>query len=410
MTNIKKPTVVEEPHDFDWNAIDNFTAKRNRIPNPEILEKYGEVIYNHSPYALDMYEMMFKGKKGKTFTNKEPNVDDARTIIDILHVGEREMSVVLDGMADCVINYRDDKSYIASLGCSVEDFKIWISSSEGKAIFLKAKPELVVEQVKPYVKGSISRGQTQKISKELAEQLGNPTSAYYGKIIEKNGGGFIINVSGIRGFLPGSLAATNIVRDFDAMIGKEIPVVVEDYLKDSNTFVFSYKKYVSMILPSKIEELDADKLYKGTVTGVAKFGVFVEFDDIFTGLLHTSKMTPDCRTKFNERGFKAGDKIDFWIKEISADNKIILTDEDPSIRRQEIEDFKTNYLGKIRGGEVVSVQPFGTLVKFQKDICGLISQKEIKTKKKNFAIGDNIMVSVDRVHNDKIFLSLPAES
>jgi ribosomal protein S1 len=356
---------------------------------------------------LDLYELMFVGK---TFASKEPKVNDVRTIIDILNVGDREMCVVLSGMVDCVINYRDEKSYIATLGCSVEDYKIWISSAEGKAKFLKSEPLLVVEQVKPFVKGSISKGLLLKIEDELTKQIGNPTNAYYGKILEKNGGGFIIDVSGIRGFLPGSLAATNIVRDFDAMIGKEIPVVVEDYLKDSNTFVFSYKKYVSMILHSKIEELDTDKLYNGTVTGVAKFGIFVEFDDIFTGLLHTSKMTPDCRTKFKEHGFKSGHAISFWIKEISADNKIILTDEDPFIRRQEIEDFKTNYLGKIHGGEVVSVQPFGTLVKFQKDICGLISQKEIKNRKKNFAIGDNIMVSVDRVHNDKIFLSLPAES
>ena len=407
MTNIKKTTELTEPLDFDWNAIDNFTAKKRRIPNPDILEKYGEVIYNHSPYALEMYELMFRGK---TITNKEPSINDTRTIIDILHVGEREMSVVLSGMVDCVIDYRDDKSYFATLGVNTEEFREWISTAEGKSYFLNSKPQLVIDQVRPFVRGSVSRGQAQKVRNELAEQLGNPTNAYYGKILEKNGGGFIINVSGVRGFLPGSLAATNIVRDFDAMIGKEIPVVVEDYLKDSDTFVFSYKKYVSMILPSKIADLDTDKLYNGTVTGVAKFGVFIEFDDIFTGLLHTSKMTPECRTKFNERGFKSGDSISFWIKEISTDNKIILTDEDPSIRRQEIEDFKTNYLGKIRGGEVVSVQPFGTLVKFQKDICGLISQKEIKTKKKNFSVGDNIMVSVDRVHNDKIFLSLPAES
>ena len=39
----------------------------------------------------------------------------------------------------------------------------------------------------------------------------------------------------------------------------------------------------------------------------------------------------------------------------------------------------------------------------------MISQKEIKTKKKNFNVGDTVMVSIDRVHNDKIFLSLVNE-
>jgi ribosomal protein S1 len=120
-------------------------------------------------------------------------------------------------------------------------------------------------------------------------------------------------------------------------------------------------------------------------------------------------MTPECKEKFTSGGFKAGMPIEFWIKEITADKKIILTDEDPTTRRLELEEFKEKNLGTIKGGEVISIQPFGTLVKLQKDICGMISQKEIKTKKKNFNVGDTVMVSIDRVHNDKIFLSLPNE-
>jgi ribosomal protein S1 len=185
--------------------------------------------------------------------------------------------------------------------------------------------------------------------------------------------------------------------------------MVEDYLKESDTFVFSYKKYISTVMNSKINELDLDKKYAGTVTGSAKYGVFVEFDELFTGLIHTSKMTPELHNKFVKGTFKSGDKVEFWIKEITDDKKLILTDEDPSIRRNQLEEFKTANLGKIVEAEVVSVQPFGVLFKVQKDIVGLVSQKEIKTKKKNYSIGDKVMVTIDRVHNDKIFLSLPNE-
>ena len=121
-------------------------------------------------------------------------------------------------------------------------------------------------------------------------------------------------------------------------------------------------------------------------------------------------MSSELKEKFKNFEFNAGDEIDFWIKEITSDKKIILSDEDPSFRRRELEDFKEQNIGIIRGGEVVSIQPFGALIKLQKDIVGLIAQKEIKTKKKRFNIGDTVMVTVDRVHNDKIFLSLPNES
>jgi len=125
--------------------------------------------------------------------------------------------------------------------------------------------------------------------------------------------------------------------------------------------------------------------------------------------LHSSKMSPELKEKFKNFEFNAGDEIEFWIREITPDKKIILSDEDPSFRRRELEDFKEQNLGVIRGGEVVSIQPFGALIKLQKDIVGLIAQKEIKMKKKRFNIGDTVMVTVDRVHNDKIFLSLPNE-
>jgi len=59
---------------------------------------------------------------------------------------------------------------------------------------------------------------------------------------------------------------------------------------------------------------------------------------------------------------------------------------------------------------VVSIKPFGTLVKLEKDIIGLVSKKELKAKKKFFEVGDEIVVTVDDVQKDKIYLSLIDES
>ena len=401
MSNIQKTTKITE--EFNWAALE---ARSKKNPNPEILAKYGVKVFNHEPYALEYYEKVFLGQD---FESKEPSIGESRKIQGISSVNDKEIVISMSGFIDGIIELKHEKTFLSRVGLTAPELVQWLKTEEGKSTFLAQGYNVIVEAVKPHIKVSISKGEAIKMRSEFFEQIKKPTSAYYGRIMEKNGGGFIINVAGMNGFLPGSLAATNIVRDFDAMIGKEIPVVVEDYLKESDTFVFSYKKYVNMILPGKIAELDLETQYKGTVTGVAKYGIFVEFDDIFTGLIHTSKMTPACREQFSKGEFKPGVSVEFWIKEITSDKKIILTDEDPSIRRAEIEEFKEKNLGSIKGGEVISVQPFGTLVKLQKDIVGLISQKEIKTKKKNFNVGDTVMVTVDRVHNDKIFLSLPNE-
>ena len=401
MHTIQKTTITNE---INWDTLESYHRKS---PNKDILAKYNEEVCNHEAYALDYYEKL---SKISTIESKEPRVGDHRKIIDISYISDKDIYVSLNGYVDAVIDPKNEKHFCNMLNVTSTQLVDWLKTEEGKSAFLSQGYYVVIESVKPYLKGSISKGHELKMRSEFFEQIKGCTAAYYGKIIEKNGGGFIINVMGVDGFLPGSLAATNIVRDFDAMIGKEIPVMVEDYLRESETFVFSFKKYVNNILPRKIAELELDKKYSGVITGMAKYGVFVEFEEIFTGLIHSSKMTPEMKDDVAAGKYRAGMKVEFWIKEITPDKKIILTDEDPSIRRQEIEDFKDKFLGTIRDGQVISIQPFGTLVKIQKDIVGLISQKEIKSKKKNYSVGETVMVSVDRVHNDKIFLSIPAES
>ena len=391
---------------FDENYWEILATNGKLVANTKLSSKAGNSIYCHESYAEDLWEVY----QGMTETaNKEPKVGEVYKLVDVKVGANRELYVTLTGFIDATVNLEQEKKFLAMLEITEEELVEGLKTEDGKKRFCDKQYHVRVEMIKPYIKVSLYEGQLSYVKEDFFSQIGKPTTAYYGTITGKNQGGFIIAVQGINGFLPGSLAAANVVRDFDSMIGKTVPVMVEDYLMESSTFVFSYKKYLEYVLPSKIEELDLDAKYTGTVTGVAKYGIFVEFD-IFTGLLHSSKMSPALKESFKNFEFKPGDTVDFWIREITPDKKIILSDEDPSFRRKELEEFKDQNIGIIRTGEVVSIQPFGALIKIQKDMVGLISQKEIKMKKKRFNVGDEVMVTIERVHNDKIFLTLPSES
>ena len=388
--------------DVDWELLESIGK---RVINRKVSDMFDGKVFCHEAYAEDL------GKLYNLIPTASKELKDGAIIkmIDIGNLEGKELRITLEGFVDAYVNLDAEKRFFAMLGLTQESFLEHIENSDWKSSFLRQDYLVKIESTQPHNKASLYAGQTDKIAKEFMDQIKNPVSAYYGRITGKNHGGFIINVQGIDGFLPGSLAATNIVRDFDEMIGKQIPVMVEDFLKESNTFVFSYKKYIANILPKKVDELDKNKKYTGTVTGTAKYGIFVEFDEIFTGLIHASKMTSYLKDKFKNSEIRPGDHVEFWIREISPDKKIILTDEDPSVRKREIDEFKESNVGIIKGGEVISIQPFGTLVRLQKDIVGMISQKEIKSKKKKLNIGDKIMVTVERVHEDKIYLTIPNE-
>lgn len=396
----KQPSLQEE---INWDSL--YERRKRRKPNPVILEKYGEKIYCHEPYA----EEAFLAYREGTYVSKEVTAGALLKILSVCNITEKEVWFTCEGFSDYSIKIENEKKFYSLFGLTTSEFLEWIGTPEGVSSFVSQNHMLHVEESFPNVKVSLYGGYERKQSEEFFSQIKTPTTAYVAKVIKRNDGGFLVSVAGIEGFLPGSLAATNKIMDFDSYVGKEINVMVEDHLKESNTFVFSNKRYVSHILPQKMESLSTEETYKGTVTGTAKYGIFVEFDEIFTGLLHSSKMSESMKDKFNKNEFRAGEEISFWIREITADKKIILTDEDPSIRFAEIEEFREKNIGVIKGGEVISVKPFGTLVKVEKDIVGLISQKELKLHKKKYNVGDKIYVTIERVQNNKVFLAIPEE-
>jgi ribosomal protein S1 len=211
--------------------------------------------------------------------------------------------------------------------------------------------------------------------------------------------------------MPGSLAAPNKIIDFHSYIGKEIIVMVEDFLKEMNSFIVSHKKYLTHILPSKIQELDLSKQYEGVVTGCSKYGIFVEFGEIFTALLHVSKMTAEIKALFNERQVLAGDTIKFYISEITKDNRIILTTESPEDKLHKIQSFILNTKDQVIEASIGAIMNFGIIVNVG-EINGLIPIREFKKNKimvNNFVIGEKLNIMFDEFKDERIIFKLPTK-
>ena len=131
-------------------------------------------------------------------------------------------------------------------------------------------------------------------------------------------------------FIPGSHAGANVIRDFSKLLGETINVMVDNYDKSNNLFILSYKKYIAKSMPYMISELEFGKKYTGILTTKPyDFGMFVEFEGYYTGLIHATEFPNYAETKAK---YKAGDEIDFYIKNVTKkgkDYRVVLTlDED----------------------------------------------------------------------------------
>lgn len=151
---------------------------------------------------------------------------------------------------------------------------------------------------------------------------------FYVKVISLVKGGYLALYKGtVKCFLPGSHAAANVIRDFNDYLNAEIPVMIENFDSANDLYIVSYKKYIKHTLPQKVYELEFGKEYTGVLTNNPyDFGIFVEFQNYYTGLLHKTEFE-----NYSEycKGRRAGDEINFFVKDISlkkGETRIILTD------------------------------------------------------------------------------------
>ena len=260
---------------------------------------------------------------------------------------------------------------------------------------------------RPYqIKGSLSELVKIKANNKMIDSFKNKhgIDAYVKEMIAA---GYMLEVNiddiKIDAFMPNTLADANKLHDPTSIIGTNIKVMLETLQQDKGVYVVSRKKYLNSLIPEKIKEIKSaphDKVYRGHVTGTREFGIFVQFEDCLTGMIHRANIAEEHQHRIDT--IKPGSIIDFYIKDIiKGGQQIILT--------QKLEDslWDTIRVGDKLKGNVVSIKPFGALISLDYETNGLIQTTYINKNQKNIKPGDVIDVLVISIIRDdrKIYLT-----
>lgn len=202
-------------------------------------------------------------------------------------------------------------------------------------------------------------------------------------------------------FMPNTLAGINKLHNPESIVGKTFEVMIESYSKDEGTYIVSRRKYLRTLIPQATESLQkytTGTSYKGHVTGTTPFGIFVEFNDCLTGMIHKANVLDEFQDKLDQ--IPAGTEIAFYVKEILKD-KIILTQ---TLRESLWDSIKP---GQVLDGEVRATKQFGVLVSLDEETMGLIHTSEVEKLKRKFTSGEKVKVKVLHVERQtrKIFLT-----
>jgi ribosomal protein S1 len=248
--------------------------------------------------------------------------------------------------------------------------------------------------------GSVSAGYEKALKRELHRSIKEEDCAFNVRVKNVCNGGFMVDLSGIECFLPGSLAAANRIMNFSDYVGKNLTVMIEIYDQKRDIFVVSFKKYLKKIIDSKVKELSFSQRYEGVITGISGSNIFVEWDEIYTGIINI-----DENNKEKLESLQSGDQVKFYVSDIKNAQRIGLSILEPNNKLkniQELKDSSLEVLGenielKIYKGEITKLKTFGVFVKMENGLSGLIEKEKLVNSIKEYEVGQLVNCSISSV-------------
>lgn len=244
------------------------------------------------------------------------------------------------------------------------------------------------------------------------EKLKEADEVILGEIASIVRGGLIVEISGIRGFVPSSQL---LLKGKEFSIGDKIELKILTLDPEKENFILSNKKvHADLDVDTKksvFSQIEVGQVLKGCVVRIAEFGVFVDIGGV-DGLLPLSQMSWKWVEKPDDL-LKLGDKIDVEVISVDKEkNRISL-----STKSLE-EDPWTTAKSKINEGDIVEglitrIKPFGAFVEVLPNVEALLSQKETEAfqeqKGSPLEVGDKVKAKITKLNLDdrRISLSLP---
>ncbi|HSX33872.1 MAG TPA: S1 RNA-binding domain-containing protein [Candidatus Saccharimonadales bacterium] len=202
---------------------------------------------------------------------------------------------------------------------------------------------------------------------------------------DANRGGLLVELEGVRGFLPVSQLAAGhyprvsgadkdeILQKLNALVNQPIRVRVLDVSRKDNKLIFSEKEAVKDDMQARFAELKVGDVVEGVVTGVIDFGAFVNVQGI-EGLIHISEISWE-RVEDPRNYVKVGETVKAKIIAIDKDRlslSLKQMTEDPWLN--EVKAFKK---GDMVDGKITRITPFGAFVQLSPSVEALVHVSEM---------------------------------
>jgi small subunit ribosomal protein S1 len=258
----------------------------------------------------------------------------------------------------------------------------------------------------------------------IAEQQYRDGELLKARVIDYNKGGLIVDVSGIRGFVPIS-QILNLKREevasggdnqetaakLQSMKDKELQLKIIEINRARNRLILSERLAVQEWRQKRreelLDELKPGEVRRGVVSNLANFGAFVDLGGA-DGLVHISQLAWS-RVNHPSEVLHVGQEVEVQVLSVDKEKKKIAL----SIKRAEVDPWTTveqRYTpGQVVTGTITKIAPFGAFARIEDGIEGLIHLSELTPgmdPKANLHEGQQLQLRILRIEADRRRLGL----
>lgn len=224
---------------------------------------------------------------------------------------------------------------------------------------------------------------------------------------EANRGGVILELQGVKGFLPTSQLATahyprveggekeKILQELQKLVGTVLKVKIIDVDSKENKLIFSERGQEEEAHRTALAKYKVGDAVEGEITGVVDFGAFMKFDETgLEGLIHISEigwtLIEDPRSVLKPGDRASAKIIDMQGGKISLSLKALK----PDPWAETAEKYKK---GDTVDAKITKFNPFGAFAELNEGIQGLVHISEFGTEtnmRKTLELGKNYQFKI----------------
>ena len=234
-----------------------------------------------------------------------------------------------------------------------------------------------------------------------------------GVVTEENKGGVVVNVKGVRVFVPASQTDLPREADLAELLKKTVRLKITEVNKARKRVVGSIRRVAQAERRALTEaiwnEIEIGKKYHGTVKSLTSYGAFVDIGGI-DGMVHVSELSWG-RIHQPSEVVSVGDEIDVYVINFDREKrKISLGYKDPDANPWSL--FTGKYaVGDVAPVKIVKLMDFGAFAEVVPGVDGLIHISQIANRRIGkpgdvLTVGDEVEAKITAIDEDKHKVSL----